>query len=264
MKTEIKKVTVLSGINKNGEKEKFDKIDIAKGEIVAIVGATGSGKSQLLYDIEKLAQGDSKSGRVILVNGERANRNMRFDPERKLIASLAQSMNFLMDTSVKDFLSLHLKARGKNFDPDLIEEVIREANEITGEPILPETNLLDLSGGQSRALMISDVANISASPIILIDEIENAGINKERAMQILVEEGKVILIVTHDPVLAFNADKRVVVKNGGVVNILKTTSKERDIAHFFDWLGNYSLEVREKIRNGEKVEEVKLFCEPIR
>ena len=90
MKTEIKKITVLSGINKNGEKEKFDKIDIAKGEIVAIVGATGSGKSQLLYDIEKLAQGDSKSGRVILVNGERANRNMRFDPERKLIASLAQ------------------------------------------------------------------------------------------------------------------------------------------------------------------------------
>jgi len=42
-------------------------------------------------------------------------------------------------------------------------------------------NLLNLSGGQSRALMVSDVANISISPIILIDEIENAGNKKRRS-----------------------------------------------------------------------------------
>jgi len=264
MKTEIKKITILPGMSKFGEKEKFKKIEIKKGEIVAIVGQTGAGKSQLLYDIERLAQGDSKSKRIILINDKRADKKLRFDPKRKLIASLAQSMNFLTDISVKDFLSLHLKARGKRFDPKLIKEVIEEANEITGEPILPEMNLLNLSGGQSRALMISDAANVSISPVVLIDEIENAGIDKEKAMQILVEEGKIILIVTHDPTLAFNTDKRIVVKNGGIVKILKTTLREKGIGHYFNWVGNYSLEIREKIRDGEKVEKTKLFCEPIK
>ena len=263
MDKNIKKITILSGINKFGEKEKFEKIEIKKGEIIAIVGPTGAGKSQLLYDIEKLVQGDSKSKRTILANGKEASKKLRFDPKRKLIASLAQSMNFLTDISVKDFLSLHLKARGKKFDLELIKEVIEEANEITSEPILPETNLLNLSGGQSRALMISDVANVSISPVILIDEIENAGINKEKAMQILVEEGKIVLIVTHDPILAFSADKRIIIKNGGIVKVLETTLKERGIGHYFNWVGNYSLKIREKIRNGEKVKKVKLFCEPI-
>jgi len=264
IKTEIKKITILPGVNKLGEKENFEKIEINKGEIVAIVGPTGAGKSQLLYDIEKLVQGDSKSKRVILVNDKRASKKLRFEPKRKLIASLAQSMNFLTDISVKDFLILHLKARGKKFDSGLIKEVIEEANEITGEPILSGTNLLNLSGGQSRALMISDVANISTSPVILIDEIENAGINKEKAMQILVEEGKIVLIVTHDPVLTFNTDKRIVIKNGGIVKILKTTLREKGIGHYFNWVGNYGLEIREKIRKGEKVEKVKLFCESIK
>ena len=100
MKTEIKKITILPGINKFGEKEKFGKIEIKKGEIMAIVGPTGAGKSQLLYDIEKLAQGDSKSERTILVNNKKASKKLRFEPKRKLIASLAQSMNFLTDISV--------------------------------------------------------------------------------------------------------------------------------------------------------------------
>jgi len=264
MKTEIKKITILPGVNKFGKKENFKKIEIKKGEIVAIVGQTGAGKSQLLYDIERLAQGDSKSKRIILVNDKRADKKLRFDPKRKLIASLAQSMNFLTDISVKDFLSLHIKARGKRFNSKLAREVIEEANEITGEPISSEMNLLNLSGGQSRALMISDAANVSISPVILVDEIENAGIDKEKAMQILVEEGKVVLIVTHDPVLAFNTDKRIVVKNGGIVKILKTTLKEKGIGHYFNWVGYYSLEIREKIREGEKVEKTKLFCEPIK
>jgi len=151
MKTEIEKITILPGVNKFEEKEKFERIEIKKGEIVAIVGQTGAGKSQLLYDIERLAQGDTKSKRVILINDKRVDKKLRFDPKRKLIASLAQSMNFLTDISVKDFLSLHLKARGKRFNPKLIKEVIEEANEITGEPISPEMNLLNLSGGQSRA-----------------------------------------------------------------------------------------------------------------
>jgi len=262
MSKKIEKITILPGINKFGKKENFEKIDIKKGEVIAIVGHTGAGKSQLLYDIERLAQKDTKSKRKILVNNEIPEKELRFNPKRKLIASLAQSMNFLTDISVKDFLQLHLESRGKKAKPGLIKEVIEEANKITGEAISPEANLLNLSGGQSRALMISDVANISISPIILIDEIENAGIKKEQAIKVLVEEGKIILIVTHDPSLALNTNKRIIIKDGGIVKILNTTLKEKGIAYYLNWIESYSLGIREKIRKGQEIKDIKIYCEP--
>ena len=264
MSKKIEKITILPGINKFGKKENFEKIDIKGGEVVAIVGHTGAGKSQFLYDIERLAQKDTKSSRKILVNNKIPNKRIRSDPKRKLIASLAQSMNFLTDMSVKDFLQLHLESRGKKPRQGLLEEVVEEANKITGEAISPEMNLLNLSGGQSRALMVSDVANISISPIILIDEIENAGIKKEEAIKILVEEGKIILIVTHDPSLALNADKRIIIKDGGIVKILDTTLKEKGIAHYLNWIENYSLDIREKIRRGKEIKNIEIYCEPIK
>ncbi|MDD3098549.1 MAG: ATP-binding cassette domain-containing protein [Candidatus Pacebacteria bacterium] len=261
---EIKKITIFPGLNKLGQKEKFEKIEINKGEVVAIVGLTGAGKSQLLYDIEKLAQKDTKSKRKVLVNDKIPNRELRFNPEKKLIASLSQGMNFLTDISVKDFLKLHIQARGKKFKIQIIKEIINEANEISGEPISPEMNLLNLSGGQSRALMVADIANISISPIILIDEIENAGIYKEKAIEALIKEGKIVLIVTHDPSLALNATKRLIIKNGGVDKVLETTLKEKGIASYLSWIEDYNLDIREKIRKGERINEVYLFCEPIK
>ena len=48
----IDELTIVSGINKRREKEGFDSFTIKKGEIIAIVGPTGSGKSRLLADIE--------------------------------------------------------------------------------------------------------------------------------------------------------------------------------------------------------------------
>jgi len=112
--------------------------------------------------------------------------------------------------------------------------------------------------------MVSDVANISVSPIILIDEIENAGIRKEEAIKILVEEGKIVLIVTHDPSLALSADKRIIIKDGGVVKILNTSLKEKGIAHYLNWIENYGLDIREKIRQGERIKNVEIYCEPIK
>lgn len=256
----VKTITIFPGFDKLGKKENFDKIEIKKGEIVAIVGPTGAGKSQFLYDLDRLAQGDTKSKRKILVNGHTPEKEWKFNPEKKIIASLSQSMNFLTDLAVKDFLKLHIQARGKKADPKLIEETIAEANEITGESIHPDMNLLDLSGGQSRALMVSDLANISVSPIVLIDEIENAGIKKERAIKTLADEGKIVLIVTHDPALALNAGKRMIINKGGVAKIIKTTAKEKEVARYLNKIESYILKIRDQIRLGEEIKNMELFC----
>ncbi len=262
MNKEIQKITIFPGVNKSAQAESFDEISIKKGEVVAIVGPTGAGKSQLLYDIEKLTQGDSKSKRKVLVNDAVPDKKWRFDPRFKLIASLAQSMNFLTDMTVGNFLKLHMKARGRDLGKGIVDKVLSDANEITGEPIDSEMNLLNLSGGQTRALMVADIATISDSPIILIDEIENAGIKKEKAIDILINEGKIVLLVTHDPALALRANKRLVIKNGGIIDVLQTTPKEQGIAHYLNWVESFNLKIREDVRAGRRVEEVKVFCQP--
>ena len=263
----IKNITILPGCNKKKEKESKKKIEILEGQKIGIVGHTGSGKSQLLYDIEKLAYGETKTKRKILINGKKPDKNLKTDPTTKIIGYLTQHMNFMTDTSVYDFLKTHIITRGKHNTKEetekIIEKVINEANKITGEEIKKETNLLILSGGQSRALMVADLAYISESPIILIDEIENAGIKIKQALNILIKKGKIIFLVTHDPLLALDTDKRFVMKNGGISKVIHTSIKEKGIANYLSWVNDYILDIREEIREGEKINELKLICTPM-
>ncbi|NMA53011.1 MAG: ABC transporter ATP-binding protein, partial [Peptococcaceae bacterium] len=50
----IKEITILPGIDKNGNKENYDQITMTAGETISIVGPTGSGKTAFITDIELL------------------------------------------------------------------------------------------------------------------------------------------------------------------------------------------------------------------
>ena len=63
----------------------------------------------------------------------------------------------------RGFLNLHACCRAKQINSD---EIICHANQITPEAIMPNQSLNLLSGGQTRALMIADIAFICDSPII--------------------------------------------------------------------------------------------------
>ena len=68
------------------------------------------------------------------------------------------------------------------FEKRTVGEVL---SRITNDVDTLGQSLNQLSGGQSRALMIAAIALLCDSPIVLIDEIENAGIDKERALGLL-------------------------------------------------------------------------------
>jgi len=246
-------LTIIPGQDKSGNKEGFDRLDIKKSEMIAIVGPTGSGKSRLLADIEWTAQCDTPTKRTIMINGEYQDKKWRFSSNNKLVAQLSQNMNFVMDLSVRDFLELHARSRMVEDIDQTVDKIIEEANKLAGEQFKMDTQITALSGGQSRALMIADTAILSSSPIVLIDEIENAGIDRKKALELLVSSDKIVLMATHDPTLALLADRRIVIQNGGIFKIIETSQEEKEKLSELEEMDRKIQEMRRALRYGERV-----------
>ncbi len=246
-------LTIIPGQDKSGNKEGFDRLDIKKSEMIAIVGPTGSGKSRLLADIEWTAQCDTPTKRTIMINGEYPDKKWRFSSNNKLVAQLSQNMNFVMDLSVRDFLELHARSGMVEDIDQTVDKIIEEANKLAGEQFKMDTQITALSGGQSRALMIADTAILSSSPIVLIDEIENAGIDRKKALELLVSSDKIVLMATHDPTLALLADRRIVIQNGGIFKIIETSPEEKEKLSELEEMDRKIQEMRRALRYGERV-----------
>lgn len=256
---DVKSLTIISGYNKFSEAENFESLKIEKSQIIAIVGPTGAGKSRLLQDIEWMAQKDTPTKRQILINDEIPDIKKRFASNNKLVAQLSQNMNFVMDLKVKEFLQLHAQSRLIENIDETVEKIITEANNLAGETFKEDTDITSLSGGQSRALMIADTAILSKSPIVLIDEIENAGIDRKKALNLLVSKDKIVLMATHDPTLALIADKRIVINNGGIVNILETTAKEKELLDELEIYDEKFKNMRSALRYGQTLDDIRLY-----
>ena len=246
----IHSIRILPGFNKLNEPEAHEVL-LTQGQVTAIVGPTGSGKSRLLEDIECLAQADTLTRRKILVNDLVPSYETRFSNSGRLIAQLSQNMNFVMDLSVHDFLVMHAESRMAPDIEALTETIYKKANALAGEPFSITTPITQLSGGQSRALMIADTALLSRAPIILIDEIENAGVDKGKALELFVDNNKIVLIATHDPLLALSTDQRIVIRNGGIEKIIATTNAEKKKLVTLRRLDAHLMRLRNALRRGD-------------
>jgi len=252
----VQRLTIEGGHNKLGEQEAVT-IELLPGTVTSIVGPTGSGKSRLLADIEWMAQGDTPTGRRILINGLTPDPALRFSLEHKLVAQLSQNMNFVMDATAGEFIRMH--AQSRMIDPDLlVDEIILQANRLAGEPFSADTPITALSGGQSRALMIADTAFLSASPVVLIDEVENAGIDRKRALQLLVRKEKIVLMATHDPILALMAGRRLVIRHGGIYKVLTTSAAELANLAELEAMDSRIQALRQRLRSGEELVSLEL------
>ncbi|WP_143319026.1 ATP-binding cassette domain-containing protein [Clostridium sp. HBUAS56010] len=248
--SQVMSLTIVAGHDKSGTPEGFEELTALTSQIISIVGPTGSGKSRLLADIEWAAQNDTPTGRSILINGEVPDNKWRFSSNNRLVAQLSQNMNFVMDLTVQEFLNMHAVSRLVEDPQSVIDNIIKSANNLAGEKFDLNTPVTSLSGGQSRALMIADTAILSSSPIVLIDEIENAGIDRKKALDLLVSSDKIVLMATHDPLLALMADKRIIIKNGGISKVIETSEEEKRLLAELETMDSKIQHARQELRKG--------------
>ena len=252
---EIRKLSLRGGYGKGGEREPVSEVDLEMGDIVSIVGPTGSGKTELINDIERFANGNTPSRRRVLVNGSELSEDFISDPSKNPVALITQHTNFLSDLPVRRFLEMHAKVRRRGRTYSVVDDTLNFANELTGEPIIPDSAMTELSGGQTRALLIADAVVIGSSPIILLDEIENAGIDRTRALELLKQYEKIFIFVTHDPRIALLSDLRIIMKNGAMQEKVVRGDSERRAMEEIEKIDELLSEFRMRIRNGDKLGE---------
>ncbi|MBI4091466.1 ABC transporter ATP-binding protein [candidate division WWE3 bacterium] len=203
------------------EVKALDKISlsIAKGDFVAITGASGSGKSTLLHIIGFL---DSLTSGSYIFDGletSRFNDGNLAKIRNMKIGFVFQSFNLLPRTPAIENVKL----------PALYSKDKRKINE-RAKALLEKVNLGDrlyhkpsqLSGGEQQRAAIAR-ALINNPEIILADE-PTGNLDSKSGEEILSilsklnEEGKTVLIVTHDLGVADKAKRRVVLKDGNVIH----------------------------------------------
>jgi len=191
----------------------------------------------------------------VLINGRTAPAAYRDDPSLNPIALITQHTTFLCDLPVDEFLYTH--ARIRSGDPAHMASVVQAsldfANQLTGEPIAVKSRLTELSGGQTRALLIADATVVCNTPIVLLDEVENAGIHRARALELLRQHRKIFIFVTHDPRIALLSDYRVVMEGGNMVKVQRRNEIEQELGRKVGQLDEALSDLRHKIRLGEEL-----------
>tara|TARA_B100001248_G_C27380338_1_gene456574 strand:+ start:920 stop:1609 length:690 start_codon:yes stop_codon:yes gene_type:complete len=204
----------------NGTITLFDKLNIKinEGDLVALVGPSGSGKSSLLHILALLDE-PSKGKIYISQKDSKGLSDLQKDELRmKNISIIFQDSNLLTDFTVIENVMMPLLIRGENK-----KKIIEKAKKILKEvKILDRSNHFpnEISGGEQQRTAIAR-ALIAETKIILADE-PTGNLDFETSKEIfslflkLKKLKKTIIFATHNRELANRADYKLSI-SGGVI-----------------------------------------------
>ena len=191
-------------------------IDVKKGEIVAVVGSSGSGKSLLAHAIMGILPENSKTKGSIKYYNDELNEKYLRKVRGKDIAFIPQSVDFL-----DPLMKVGKQVVGINGNKERQKEVFKKYNL---DDKVAEMYPFQLSGGMARRVLIA-TAVMNEAKLIIADE-PTPGLNLELAMETLnnfreiADSGCGVLLITHDVDLALNvADRMAVFYSGTIVEI---------------------------------------------
>ncbi|KGL63400.1 ABC transporter ATP-binding protein [Polaribacter sp. Hel1_85] len=195
-------------------------ISIEEGEFVAIMGSSGSGKSTLLHILGCLDQPSSGEYYLDGVFVNTLNKNELADIRNQKIGFIFQSYNLLARTTALENVELPLVYdRTGRFSNS--KELAKKALEQVGLGNRTHHKTNELSGGQQQRVAIAR-ALVNNPALILSDE-ATGNLDSRTSIDIadlfvtLNNEGKTILMITHEPEIAQFAKRIIYLRDGHVL-----------------------------------------------
>ncbi len=194
-------------------------LKIEEGELLSVMGASGSGKTTLLNVLGGMDRMDDGE---YLFKGERIDQmnNKKLDVFRsKKIGFVFQQFMLLPDYTVFENVEIPLRAQNvkRSKRRHLIMDLLKELGMEGYEKKYPK----QLSGGQQQRCAIAR-ALVTKPDLILADEPTGA-LDRKTGQEImnllkkLNKQGKTVVIVTHDPTIAEQTNRVIMVEDGLVV-----------------------------------------------
>ena len=203
-----------------GKHEVLKDIDfsVSTGDVTSIIGASGSGKSTLLRCINLL---ETPSGGEIIYRGDNIRNIKGGAPAyRAKVGMVFQSFNLFNNMSVLKNCIVGQERVLKRKKDDAVGRAMHYLQKVGMEPYI-NAKPKQLSGGQKQRVAIARA--LSMSPDILLFDEPTSALDPEMVgevlsvMKTLAEEGKTMLIVTHEMAFAREASHKVVYMSDGVI-----------------------------------------------
>ena len=201
------KVVALDNVN----------IEVQKGGFVAVIGASGSGKSTFLHQVGGVDR--PTSGRVIIDGKDiyRLNEEKLAVFRRRNIGFVFQSFNLIPVLSVEENIKMPALLDNQKIDEDYFNDLVKTLGLEERLNHLPS----ELSGGQQQRVAIAR-ALINKPSIILADE-QTGNLDSENSKEIMEmlkvsirKYNQTAIVITHDLSIAENTDRIIRIKDGNV------------------------------------------------
>jgi ABC-type lipoprotein export system ATPase subunit len=200
-------LTVLDGVD----------LDVAQGEVVAIRGASGTGKSTLLQCLGLLDRADAGSirldGEDLTALAPRARARLR----ASRIGFVFQAFHLLPEFSVLENILLAARAAGSDLGAACRSAVA--LLEQVGLAAQARRDIRTLSGGERQRVAICRA--LLARPALLLADEPTGNLDPATAVQVLAQllglartHRSAVVIVTHDPLIAAQADRQLELRQG--------------------------------------------------
>ncbi|MFW5748938.1 MAG: ABC transporter ATP-binding protein [Chloroflexota bacterium] len=190
---------------------------IDPGEFVVVLGPSGSGKTTMLNLISGL---DTVTSGQIEVNGRDitgANRKQLFSYRREMIGLIFQTFNLFPTLTAHENVQFAVDMRGR----DEAEDIARTTLEDVGLGQRVDHFPHELSGGEQQRVAIAR-ALATGNSVLLADEPTgeldfNTGVQILKLLKSQADDGRTVLVVTHNREIARTADRVVELSSGRIV-----------------------------------------------
>ena len=195
-------------------------LEIADGDIVAVIGHTGSGKSSLIQHLNALLK--PTSGKITINGVDISDKKANLKEIRKKVGMVFQYPEYqLFEETV--FKDIAFGPKNMGLSKEEIERNVYEAMEMVGlSEDLKDRSPFELSGGQKRRVAIAGV--LSMKPEILVLDEPTAGLDPkgrdsllDRIEKLHKNSGMTVIFVSHSMEEVARLAKNVVVMNDGRV-----------------------------------------------